>query len=223
MRDYIAGSKNENLIKILKGSGRYGVVIQLILALMYSIRRCGIGVSFHQSCIIFYTASFLAISGITAGSYTAISKYIELCATRNADTVGVSDRETHSGILPLHSGDTTTDPPANHYGSNKIYMGTIETINAEAGTADEIVLSIKRNLARIHGPQNLVSTADTANVSYALTGSITGINEIYIISVKIIDRRESRIIYMTSRNITDKNAIAASCKEIAASISGAVK
>jgi hypothetical protein len=217
----IIRSKKEVLVNILKSAGKYTVSVAVILNIALLLKKAGIGISASKIGFTLHALTALTAATAVAGTGSVIYKsYAE--KTSDKITVSAPVEQSEEKVIENNTAD-----PVNR---NEILIHKIGivTFAGNPEIADETSLinkTIMETISGKTGPGTIIASSDndTTRTQLILRGSVSKINGIYYIRIKLIEGESSRIVAALDRTATTKEEIISASESIAAEICGAIR
>lgn len=200
-------SKKSTLISILKLHGRYSIPVMMVIAVFFRAKKLGIGISVSKSIMVTIMASMIAAGGIGAGAY-----YIVKLITADRS-------ENKARVIDIQEG--VDEKPKMEKAAPAVYSIGLMPLEADDGDKDLarlVTAGLSLELGKIRGEKNIVTVKDSneANSSKKLLlGSIAKIEGRYMVTVRLVDRQDSRILLVTSEILNSKAGIGKICQKMA--------
>jgi len=214
-------SGRENLVTILKKTGHYSILFGLSYRLYYFLKGLGINATIFQAKIVLLAVSVNAAVSFAAGGLYLKKTYFSYLLT---DLPVIKERINYT--------EKTADVPDEYDKTDK------KTISAESlsvkpeyeiGIADftgdnndglKVSLTIYKNLAEMIGQNKITFLKETKRkkVGKILTGSVRRIGKEKIVTVRLVNVKDSKIISIISEKINSDDEAESTCRKIAGSV-----
>jgi len=220
---YIRENKGRQFKKIMKKAGVYSVLFGLISNLFFYLKRIGLGVTIVKTAVILTVTAVIIISFTTAGLYMLGRGYF---SGKIQEKVEILDG--NKGALDLFPAGNKIDKalPENDAASESDRVGVQQFVgvNVPASRAAETGDLIYEKLSSMTGSDRVVNfRKGRKKAGVLLMGSIEYLNNGYMISARLVNIKDSKIIYYTSENIISLDELERACQSISTRIAEKIK
>lgn len=209
---YALRQKRKNLNAVLRKLGIHSVMYSAVLYVFFLFKKMGFGLSVAQSAAVLFVAASVTVAGVMTGGIISVKKMI-----------------IDKMIMREDSGDAALGKSIYCRGE----AGRVRNINVDAENVNSIIFTgfsgrgvDKELVDRISG----VITAQVIQAKgggfinpdavFALTGSVEKLGDLYLLSVRLINRTNRRIIYAASEEAGTPEELMQAAKKISQDLSG---
>jgi len=222
-RKYILKTRKKKLIESLKLTGTYSVPYDAVLSLNLALRKAGLRITIAQS-----KAAALALSMALAAALGAAAYMTLNAAGSVAPQVGINTPEK-SNRIPFKE-NIADNQNVNRTGVDKVAVHDrpgfrigVETFQGPDPEASmKITGRFAAELEKAAGSEKIQLLARRRfdkSINFILSGSVIDVDGQYMISVKLINIENSKIIYMTNGECNSQEKINSFCLKHAVEIS----
>ena len=206
----ILKNKNRNYKKILKSAGKYSFLTGLFASIYFFIKKFGVSITTAKSII-----SITAVVGISTGAYFTAPYVAEQFKTEDI-SISLTEKIDAPGKKPfiLKAPDPVTIGIMPFIGT-----GVDKEILNRAANVIAGELSRKRG----KGYAGNFGTVAKNNARYSMFGSIEKVDEMVLLTVKIVDIKTSKMLHMSDEKLGSIDELDSACKRIALEISEKVE
>jgi len=205
----IIRSKKEVLVSILKKAGKYSISLAIIINIALLLKKIGIGVSAAKIGVAVHTVAILAATTTVVGTGTVIYRAV---ASKSAVEPVIT-----APVIP--DAKIETPPVSGTSAAKKVrqlcivpFTGNQEISEEIAGVCDGIF----RAIGGTTSPETIIqSSGDDVDARLILSGSVSLINGIYYVRVKLIESESSRIVSAVIKTAASKEELEAVSESIA--------
>lgn len=211
-------NKRKNLIAILKKLKIYSPVFSLILSVFFFFKQFGITLSLLQSYVVLFIISVTATVTLAAGGY-ATAKILMINETKSHhmdSSVGDVKKSSEDKKINLSDAKKSSITVK----GNIVYFQPLINNGADKGIVDNITNNIKSEIIKLKGKDKVSFHSSPGISKILLTGSVEKLDNFYMITLRVTNRMNRRIIFASSWEIKSENEMLPVCKKIARDISG---
>lgn len=211
IQKYSLRMKRKNLNAILKKLGLHSTIYSAVVITYFLFKKLGIGLSIAQSAAVLFVASAVTSAAITAGGAIAVKKYV---IERSAVQKLTEDK--------LFGGAGAVNAKLNSKHKKARNADVIDSLAFLGFTSQGIDKALIDEISGIMINQ-IIQTKGTGVVrpdaNYALSGSIEKLNDIYLLSVRLIDRMNRKIVFASSGEAVTVEELKEAAKKISIELS----
>ncbi|MCP4137978.1 MAG: hypothetical protein GY754_43850 [bacterium] len=224
VRKEMISSSAPVLKAVLKKHGKYGILVSMAVSVFFGIKRLGISLSLAKSSVVVSVAAAATAVTVVAGTTTGVVKII--IHEKASIEQGVIPEET---IIQPKTPEEKPEPgpavikPSKKF-ENSIAIQSIElnSPGEDAAVAGRVRNKIKRELVRLRGRANILSSAASGS-NMVLFGSIDKVDETYMLSVTVSNKTTGKVVYATLEKSKTIDGLNRACGKIAREISSGIK
>jgi hypothetical protein len=219
-QEYFYRNLREGLSSTLKAVNEYGFIYGALLRIFFGCRRLGFRISVTQSALILGAAAMLAavlIAGaVRIGSEIllvdkgiSLTQENKISASTKTKEIGISQLEKKTGLIKEQKKINGL--------SYRLGLETFGNENIEKEKSGLITKRIRFELTRHLGPGAVIGLQEGKRgkkVNLLLTGSVGKLGGLIMISAKVIDVENGKVMYITDENIKSENEIPGACDKI---------
>lgn len=199
--------KKHTLVTIIKKQGKYSTFLFVVISFYLWIKRVGISLSLGKSAVVILSAITVLGGAAAAGAIYIISRSA-------APEMECIEQGRNAPAGEARGSGRTTAPN---------YRAIIVPLeyDPEIGQAGALANNLIRNeLNGMKGGAAVTPPGSSGSdkAKKILTGSVVKLENMYTITVRIIDRNTSRILYFGSENAESEHDIPRACRELSARI-----
>jgi hypothetical protein len=221
-RRRLSSNKKKQFMLVLKKSGGYTIIFGLIASLFFSLKKLGLGVTIAKTAVILALGTSAVVGLISLGVYTSV-KDLMLKDVRDGAPPTEESGEAALPVSNTAAGSVATDS-AIHV-AQWIGIGSISADSARDPESRAARKALVDELTRLRGKDYTIAIDERGGdrrYRMVLAGSIEARGEAYIISARISDVRDSRLLYYTSEEAASKELIPGACAALAKRIARAL-
>jgi hypothetical protein len=219
VRRRISSSKKKQFRTILKKTGGYSISFGIIASLFFSLKKLGMGVSIVKTAIILASVTAAATVLIVAGVYTTV-KRIDKDEKRE---VGVLETDKQVA-QPVEQKDAEPVDSSESV-AGRIGVRVFAADNADKNMSITVTDAIADELALLRGEEftlNIRKSNDEKRYRMMLVGSVEQRDGVFMITARVSDVRDSRVLFYASEEAASPGDITAACRSIARKIAQSI-
>ncbi len=215
IQNYGLKSRDENLLIILKKTGEYTLIFAVLLKFYYLMKNSGLKITFIQARIILLSAALTIGLAASIATYKVIAyKTSTVVIDHSADHAEVSeinDTIHETGSLPVKNRDQIS--------SGKNYAVGVAGFTGDTGSLRITNTIYKMMKDKKSSPGIIMLTETKRNrVDKILSGSVRNIGAVKYITAKLINVKDSKVIFLINIEVESEDQIEGACKKIASAI-----
>lgn len=219
VRRRISSSKKKQFRTILKKTGGYSVSFGIIASLFFSLKKLGMGVSIIKTAIILASVTAASVVLIATGVYTTV-KHIDRDEKRETGVL-------ETGQLDVQPAEENDSEPADSPEAiaSRIAVRVFTADNADKNMSVTVTDAVADELALLRGKDftlNIRKSNDEKRYRMILVGSVEQRDSVFMITARVSDVRDSRVIFYASEEAASPGDITAACKSIARKIAQSI-
>lgn len=213
--------KRKSLVKIFKEAKQYNPVFGAILFIFFMFKRIGITISFLQSATIMVCVSIFVPTVLVASLYIGVKMYlddkteIKIENKEVSETINIQKKEKPVKVKPVIKPETKPIKKFKKF----IIFNSFETNNVNNDVILKLSNNFKKRLRNLRGNENILSEATNTENNYYLFGSIEKIENKYVLSIRLVDKKSGMIDFLDTTQVNSMNELKGKIQQLALQIS----
>lgn len=219
-RKRIVINRKRSLKKILKIKGFTSIFVAAAVTIYMNIKKIGLTISLTKCLIAVYSLAAAVIIALSTGGVILVKNVI-----LEQDQAGSFNEHNLEADNNIEKEDMNLPGSANNSRIDALKFKLVVlpfTFDEKTSDANDIVQNtIFAELERLKGSnkiKRILSSDEDVNVSNALMGSVTMLDNKYRVTVRLLNRKSSRILSMESETAKNREGLERACKELARKI-----
>ncbi|MFC1670665.1 hypothetical protein ACFL20_09750 [Spirochaetota bacterium] len=215
-QEYISSEMGSMFKRILKRAGQYSLVYGIFIALYFFLKKYGIKFTLTRLIV-----SLVTTAAIVTGSFYV---YIKVIDEKTVDTTETMDLKIKKGLtktgdktLPkIKSIEKKSDKKTGGIITYTVGIEPFISSSLDKKTLKSISSRLKSEFVRMRGLQysKAVRKGYKKNIKYTLLGSAEKMGDTVIIFAKVIDTKNSAILFATKEKALSIKDINKACSKI---------
>jgi len=216
VQDYMLASRDQVLRDTLKKLNQYSLFYGIVLWVYFLLKKGGIGLGIMYCKIIAATGVIIAGASLSLGMYAAARHYV---IPRILHEKSAPAELTLPGSLPVPIVSDSSEKPLPAAGY-ALGVGRFSSSSVDRDTlsmAEDIIIG---ELSRLQGAAVADIRVDRGgkSLSRILSGSVENLGSQTIITVKVINVGDSKIIFVADEAFESSTDLGKACRSLAAKI-----
>ena len=213
IQKYSLRSKGKNFHSILIKLGLHSTLYSAVVFIYFLFKKLGIGLSVAQSAAVLFVAAAVTAAGIMAGGIISVKKIIDTPIMKEgAGDRASGDSAGGNGEIGFKRKQIDISEDVNSI----VFLG-ITGKGVDKVLIDQLSGIIIGQVVQARGGGFIRSDA-----GFALSGSVEKIGGLYLLSVRLINRMNRRIIYASSEEAVTPEELKAAAKKISLELTGRI-
>lgn len=228
VRRRAARAKSKQFSVILKRAGGYSIIFALVAKLFFALKRMGLAVTVVQSAVIITLLSVLSAGGLSTGAWLLFKSRMTLETKPDALPAERREAATESA-LPGQSTPADEETPAAEPADvieDRLGVQPFVAVNssgAEAGQAADAMASVLAGLRGANRVVNYRTGQKWKKSGLMLMGSLERAEAGYTLTARVVNVRDSRILFYDTEMATTAADIQGACERLAQRIYGKIR
>lgn len=206
---YILQVKKKNIVKILKKVGAYSFSLGLLLSAFFSLKKIGITLSLAKSALVLFVSTIVAATSISAGLYFSI-QYVK---ERREEIRKLKDE-----IKASQNRESKIKNPVPVY-YFPLAIRTFKSSNVDSKILRSASEILYQEIISKKGKRKILFLGmQRGKYKRYVLGRIEKIENIYFISVKVIDVKTKEVLFSTSEAAESQEDISDVMQKVAQKI-----
>lgn len=207
--------KKRSLNKVLKKLNKHSFFYSMVIVLFFLFRKFGLKLSIFQTTVVTGSVASIIVGSAGAGTYVGAKKAVEYYKSIEQKTEIPQKTDQTIELNDEKQVVIKKSPVKKEINTGQIEIGKFVSTNVDNQLVKKIKLTLASKLTDFYlkkkGNKKVEKTTE-------LLGSVEKINNIYILSIRGIQKSTGKIVYVVSETANNNNQALIKTEKIAKNI-----